>query len=94
MNPSNEFIHALDSAERPEPMHRSRLDSTHFRYRAAIGELMWPVITTRPELSYLIFELSQFSTNPATINYDAVYGIFQYLSGTRDDGLTYTYPCH
>jgi hypothetical protein len=50
------------------------------------------MITTRPELSYPIFKLSQFATNPATIHYDAVYGILQYLSGTRNGGLTYTRP--
>jgi hypothetical protein len=50
------------------------------------------MITTRPELSYPVVKLSQFATSPATIHYDAVYGIFQYLSGTRDDGLTYTQP--
>jgi hypothetical protein len=46
------------------------------------------MITTRPEFSYPVVKLSQFSTNPATIHYDAVYGIFKYLSGMRDDGLT------
>jgi hypothetical protein len=50
------------------------------------------MITTRPELSYPVVKLSQFDTSPTTIQYDAVYGIFQYLSGTRDDGLTYTRP--
>jgi hypothetical protein len=50
------------------------------------------MITTRPELSYPVVKLSQFATNPATIHYDAVFGIFQYLSGTRDYGLTYTRP--
>jgi hypothetical protein len=92
MNPSNEFICALDSAEPLEPTHLSQLNSTRFRYRATIGELVWPMITMRPELSYPVIKLSQFATNPATIHYDAVYGIFQYLSGMRDDGLTYTHP--
>jgi hypothetical protein len=46
MNPSNEFIRALDSAELLKPTHRSCLDSTHFRYCDAIGELIWPMITT------------------------------------------------
>jgi hypothetical protein len=50
------------------------------------------MIATRPELSYPIVKLSQFATNTTTIHYNAVYGIFQYLSGTRDDGLTYTHP--
>jgi hypothetical protein len=41
---------------------------------------------------YPVVKLSQFATSHATIHYDAVYGIFQYLSGTRDDGLTDTRP--
>jgi hypothetical protein len=91
-NPSNEFVRALDSDGPLDPSECSRPDNTHFRYRAAIGKLIWPMITTRPELSYPVVKLSQFSTSPATIHNDAVYGIFQYLSGTRDDGLTYTRP--
>jgi hypothetical protein len=50
------------------------------------------MITTRPELLDTIIKLSHFATNPAAIHYDAVYDILQYLSGTRDDGLTYTCP--
>jgi hypothetical protein len=48
MNPSYEFVRALDSAEPLDPSERSRLDNTRFRYRAAIGELIWLMITTRP----------------------------------------------
>jgi hypothetical protein len=46
MNPSNEFTRALDSAEPREPSERSRLDNTRFCYHAAIGELIWMMITT------------------------------------------------
>jgi hypothetical protein len=45
-------------------------------------------------LSYPVIKLSQFATSPTTFHYDAVYGIFQYLSGTRDDGLSFTRPKH
>jgi hypothetical protein len=92
MNPSNDFIRTLDSAEPLEPTNYSRLVSTGFRYRAAIGELIWFMITTCPELSYPIIKLSQFAFNPATIHCDDVYGIFQYLYRTRGDGLAYTRP--
>jgi hypothetical protein len=92
MNPSNEFVHALDYVEPLDPTHRSKPDITRFRYRAAIGEFIWPMITTRPELSYPVVKLSQFATNPATIHYDAVYGLIQYISGTHDDGFTCTHP--
>jgi hypothetical protein len=81
MKPSNEFVRALDSVEPLEPARRSRLDSTRFGYHAAIGELILPMITTRPELTYPLIKLSQFVNIPATIHYVAVYGIFQYLSG-------------
>jgi hypothetical protein len=50
------------------------------------------MITRHPELSYPVVRISQVATNPATIRYDAAYGNFQYLSGTRNDGLTYTRP--
>jgi hypothetical protein len=94
MNPYNEFVRTLYSANPLDPSERSRLDNTRFRYRSAIGELIWPMITTRPELSYPVVKLSQFSTSTTIIHYDAVYIVFQHLSGTRDDGLTYTRPDH
>jgi hypothetical protein len=47
--------------------------------RLAIGELVLPMIKTWPEFSYPVIKLSQFAISPATIHYDAVYGIFQYL---------------
>jgi hypothetical protein len=90
MHPSNEFVRALDSAEPLEPTHCSKLDATRFRYCAVIGEFIWPLNTTYPKLSYTVIKLGQFATNPAVIHYDAVYGIFQYLSGARNSGLTYT----
>jgi hypothetical protein len=90
MNPSNEFVRALDDATPLDPVERTRADNTRFHYRATIGELSWLMITTRPEILYPVIKLNQFSSNPAKLHYDAVYGIFQYLFGTRNDGLTYT----
>jgi hypothetical protein len=48
INPASEFVRALDSAEPLKPNHRACLDGTSFRYRAAIGELSWPMITMHP----------------------------------------------
>jgi hypothetical protein len=90
VNPSNEFVRALDSEIPLERAQRTKTDNGRFRYRTATGELIWPMMTTRPELSYPVVKLSQFASSPASIHYDAVFGIFQYLSGTRDDGMTYT----
>jgi hypothetical protein len=72
MNPSNEFVRALDYAEPLKPTQRSKLNSTRFRYRAAIVELISTMITTRPKLSYPVVKLSQFATHQAAIHYYAV----------------------
>jgi hypothetical protein len=37
MNPSNEFVHALDYVDPLDPTQRFKIDSTRFRYRAANG---------------------------------------------------------
>jgi hypothetical protein len=91
INPSNEFVRALYSAITLESAQHYKIENGHFRYRTVIGELIWPMITTHPELSYPVVKLSQFPSSPASIHYDAVFGIFQYLSRTRNDGLTYTH---
>jgi hypothetical protein len=91
MNPSNEFVRALGSSTPLEPDQHSKTDNGSFRYRASIGELVWPMITIRPELSYPVVKLSQFASNRASIHYNTMFGIFQYLSGKHDEGLTYTH---
>jgi hypothetical protein len=90
MNPLNDFFIALDDATPLDLVERTRADNTCFRYLVAIGKLIWPMITTRPEISYPVVKLNQFSSNPEKEHYDAVYGIFQYLFGTRNDGIAYT----
>jgi hypothetical protein len=58
MNPLNEFVSALDEATPLDPVERTRADTTRFRYHEAIGKLIWPMITTRPEISYPVVNLS------------------------------------
>jgi hypothetical protein len=48
------------------------------------------MVTCHPELSFPVVKLSQFSAAPAMIHYDAVLTIFQYLSATKHEGITYT----
>jgi hypothetical protein len=90
MSSENEHIHALDTAEPPSTAAgKLALENAHFRYRGAIGELIWAIITCRPEISKPVCKLSQFSTTPAKIHYDATRHIFSFLAGTQDYGLTY-----
>jgi hypothetical protein len=73
MNLSNEFVRALDYAFPLEPAQRSKTYNGRFRYRAAIGEIMWSMITTHPEMLHPVFKLSQFALRTVSIHYDAVF---------------------
>jgi hypothetical protein len=43
-----------------------------FSYRAAIGELIYALVTCRPDISFASIKLSQYSMNPARCHYIAV----------------------
>lgn len=64
-------------------------DINHQRYQAAVGSLMYAMIGTRPDISYTVSAVSQYSTNPEPVHWTAVRRIFRYLNGTRTVGLTY-----
>jgi hypothetical protein len=91
MNPSNECVLALEDALSLDPTEHSHTDNARFHYRATIVKIVWLMITTCPKLSYPIINVSQSSSSTAVIHYDTIYGIFKYISGTRNDGLTYTW---
>jgi hypothetical protein len=58
-------------------------------YGAAIGSLMYASIGTRPDITYAVQSLSQFTNNPSPEHWTAVKRIFRYLNGTRDLGIVY-----
>ena len=62
---------------------------TGFSYRTAIGELIYAMITCRPDISYSVIKLSQYSTRPAAIHFEAVKMFFKYMWQTKDKGITY-----
>ena len=63
-----------------------------FNYRQAIGALIYCMVTTRPDISFPLIKLSQYSTNPAREHYEAVKDIFHYLACTINDGIHYWRP--
>jgi hypothetical protein len=58
-----------------------------FGYRQAIGELIYALVTCRPDISYAVIKLSQYSTRPCRIHFEAIKNIFRYLNATKDDGI-------
>ena len=63
-----------------------------FTYKQAIGELIYALVTCRPDISYPLIKLSQYSTKPARIHFEAVRGIYQYLKDTKHEGIHYWRP--
>jgi len=62
-------------------------DTARCRYQSAVGALMYAMLGTRPDISYAVSKVSQYSMNPNPIDWTAVTSIFRYLVGTLNRGL-------
>ena len=60
-----------------------------FKYRNATGELLFAMVTCRPDISNAVIKLTQFNANPARCHYEAVIRVYQYLNATKSCGLTF-----
>ena len=60
-----------------------------FTYRQAIGELIYAMITCRPDISFAVIKLSQYSTKPTRVHFEAVKEIYRYLKATATEGIYY-----
>ena len=89
MSADNEHIRLLDTATPPADEAACKALESKFRYRCGIGELIWAMITCRPEISFPVTKLSQFAAHPAALHYDAVKRVFRYINATPEHGLTY-----
>ncbi len=91
MKSENEYSRMLESAKSPssETEQIKLQREMGFNYRQAIGELIYAMITCRPDISYPLIKLSQYSVNPAKEHYEAVKHIFYYIRATIDDGIYY-----
>jgi hypothetical protein len=58
-----------------------------FGYRKAIGELIWPMTTCRPDIAQAVMKCASASAAPTETHFNAVKSIFRYLSATMTDGI-------
>jgi len=79
IQPGNKFMLTMDKNKISDPS----------IYWATIGSLLYAAIAMRPDISYAVTQLVQFSANPSTIHWNAVKYLFKYLQGTKDLGITY-----
>nr|KAJ0189167.1 hypothetical protein LSAT_V11C800436000 [Lactuca sativa] len=57
-------------------------------YSRAIGCLMYAMISTRPNIAYVVGRLSRYTSNSSSHHWQAVSRVFKYLKGTMNYGIT------
>ncbi|KAJ8575401.1 hypothetical protein ON010_g3812 [Phytophthora cinnamomi] len=58
-------------------------------YRALIGCLLYITTCTRPDVAYIVTQLSRFLENPGQQHWKAAVRVLRYLKSTRDVGIVY-----
>ena len=56
-------------------------------YREMVGSLVYAMVCTRPDISFIVTKLSQHLANPTTGDLVMAKHVFRYLKGTLDYGL-------
>ena len=60
-----------------------------FKYRQGIGEILYALVTCRHDISFPLIKLSQYSTRPSKIHFEALADLYRYLHATKEDGIYY-----
>ena len=58
-------------------------------YRRLVGSLVYLTVT-RPDISYVVHQVSKYLSTPRSTHYDVVLRIFRYLKGILFHGLFYS----
>ena len=67
-----------------------QLEPYNVPYRQLIGSLMFAAVTTRPDLAYVVNQLSQFLESPSKAHWQCAKRVLRYIKGTIDKGITYS----
>ena len=91
MRADNKYLETLENAEGPSNEKERKLleKKMGFKYRTALGEALYTMVTCRPDISLPIMKLSQYSMNPAEAHYIALKNVFRYLRSTKNKGITF-----
>jgi hypothetical protein len=90
MNADNKYQQRLEQAPIPTEEEIKALEKEMgFGYRQAIGELIYAMVTCRADISHATIKLSQYSTRPTRIHFEAIKQVMRYLKHTIDDGIYY-----
>ena len=80
MSENSTYNKAIESAEPLQPNELAKIENKFgFSYRQGIGELLYAMLTCRPDISFPVIKLSQYSTAPGKIHFEAVSNLYNYL---------------
>ncbi len=80
----------------PDPKVQTEfVQAMQITYCCGVGELMWAMTTTRPDLAFASIKLSQANSALDEHHYHGWKHALKYLYSTRDDGIYFwrTAPC-
>ena len=89
MRSESAYLREMEVSKGPvEEKEKKKLETKmKFNFRQALGEVLYAMVTCRPDISMAVTKLSQYANNPSEIHYNALKNIFRYLRMTKDDGL-------
>ena len=58
-------------------------------YKSAVGSLMYLMVCTQPDITYVVGKVSKYMSNPGKIYWKAVKWILRYIKGTMQHGLVF-----
>jgi hypothetical protein len=73
----------------PKPSEEPANPERRSRFQTVIGSLLYLMLGTRPDISFAVTKLAQYSANPSKDHLDKALYICRYLVGTQNYRLTY-----
>lgn len=52
-------------------------------YQTKIGTLIWLMVSTRPDISFVVIKLAKHAKNPDSMHFQVLKRVFRYLAGTK-----------
>ena len=88
MRSDTSYARDLKIAKPLSQSEREKLEKEYgFTYQQGVGEILYALITCCPDISYATIKLSQYSTKPSKIHFDALKQVYRYLKATEDDDI-------
>jgi hypothetical protein len=78
----------LSSDECPQT-EQQRKEMINIPYRSIVGSLQYITLSTRPDISFAVNQLSRYIENPGHSHWTAGKRVLRYLKGTTNTGLLY-----